>query len=1174
MSGPERRGKPSLLEAGLPCASLSAECQRDNNARQRPPQNRLHIWWARRPPTVCRAAILGALLPHDLDLPEEILPPTADEPDEDDLDELPRKMEPHRAFFERLLKEVPATQLTKQHQQFLKALGVAGDSDRAYRRMTLREEYLVGSSPILLPMDWTYRHEPAFTVSPTEELLSNLTKKAAAGLGLSDGEIVVADHMAGGGAIPIEAVRYGYRVFANELNPVAAITLKATIEYPARFGSTLIEPFDRYKRDIEQKVRERLIGFFYTEPPEVWWPEERYNARRKFSSRQIEKREPAARDSRKNCSLWARLVPCSNCGLNIPLSTNFHIVKKKGKPEQDLAAFPEVPARGQGNDCTFRIVHRDAWAECRWPRPDFTQWHPTGTPTFKDGKAICPRCGHVMDGDEVKAVARSREGGLAAQLYAVCSQVPVKVTYRARIVRNRDETEEYRAPEVKTRWLWRFRAPRQEDLDAIAAAEAELRRLLPQWEAKGLVPNEEIPEDMEDKRPREYGMKRFRDFFLPRQLLTNLVVLDEIRAAQERAKAELPADQAEAVGVYLALVLDKVVSYNNVCTTWHSGRQTVRSNFSGHDYRFEGSFCEFEGARETVMWGASQVVSAYRQLAALIHGEPVELTGDDEDGGEAEERESEAALDADESAAEEEADEDETLVAGAPSEVHIRPEVIVPTVTCEDAAALSDPPPGSVHLICVDPPYYNNVQYSELSNFFYVWMKRSVGHFPALEPWFREPIAESSREAVANEARFRREADRELSAWQQRFDAAVTRLRAQKVKATEARKLAAEEAGPKPPTAKERAKQFYETRMAQVFRRSRQLLHPAGRMVVMFNHKQTAAWRALGMSLITAGFEVRSSAPILTEAPQGLNIRGLDAARSTILLLCLPREETDQPVGNWASVQGRAGQIAAGAAAHFQKQGLAGTDLYLSALGPALGEVAKNWPVTDFAGRPIDLIDALEEAYRAVGRWRLAQIFEDLTQRSDIGALAYGFSADAVDRDTQTLWLWLDTFLGEQASSDDVRKLAKSLNVDPDDFKRMSLLSVDKDTFILHPPQEVDLKRVSRRLAGDTAAAGRASRAADIWEERTFPGFVGAAVWNAIALMIGTEDVGGHGVETLKRWLRTAGYGDQPEFIGAFAVTLDLLERVFGKRPEATPWGAATRQARRAWDLVLKTWRG
>src|SRR5438874_13099868 len=83
--------KPSLLEAGLPCASLSAECQRDNNARQRPPQNRLHIWWARRPPTVCRAAILGALLPHDLEITEDLLPAVIPEPTGEDLENLPRR---------------------------------------------------------------------------------------------------------------------------------------------------------------------------------------------------------------------------------------------------------------------------------------------------------------------------------------------------------------------------------------------------------------------------------------------------------------------------------------------------------------------------------------------------------------------------------------------------------------------------------------------------------------------------------------------------------------------------------------------------------------------------------------------------------------------------------------------------------------------------------------------------------------------------------------------------------------------------------------------------------------------------------------------------------------------------------------------------------------------------
>src|SRR5215813_13443974 len=140
MSGPVGRIKPSLLEAGLPCASLSAECQRDNNARQRPPQNRLHIWWARRPPTICRAAILAALLPHDLQLDEDVLPPLVSEPTAEDLDNLLLKLLPHRDFFEQLLSEVKPTPLTQEHENFLRAMGITGDAAAAYRRMAIRDE--------------------------------------------------------------------------------------------------------------------------------------------------------------------------------------------------------------------------------------------------------------------------------------------------------------------------------------------------------------------------------------------------------------------------------------------------------------------------------------------------------------------------------------------------------------------------------------------------------------------------------------------------------------------------------------------------------------------------------------------------------------------------------------------------------------------------------------------------------------------------------------------------------------------------------------------------------------------------------------------------------------------------------------------------------------------------
>ena len=256
--------------------------------------------------------------------------------------------------------------------------------------------------------------------------------------------------------------------------------------------------------------------------------------------------------------------------------------------------------------------------------------------------------------------------------------------------------------------------------------------------------------------------------------------------------------------------------------------------------------------------------------------------------------------------------------------------------------------------------------------------------------------------------------------------------------------------GPKPLSAKERADRFYEDKMAAVFRRARQLLHPAGRMVVMFNHKETWAWRSLGMALIRAGSRSAVRRPF--------TLRPSRASISVAWMLPVARAPPVPAARGNRTAGGELGHRpephcpgGARAAERFQKQGLTGTDLYLSALGPALGEVGRNWPVTDFAGRQIDLAEALDEAYKAVGRWRLEHIFADLTLTADLTDVEEGFSVEAVDRDTQTLWLWLDTFQGETAHSDDVRKLAKSLNVDPNDFKRMGLLSTERPSSSARP---------------------------------------------------------------------------------------------------------------------------
>jgi hypothetical protein len=174
-----------------------------------------------------------------------------------------------------------------------------------------------------------------------------------------------------------------------------------------------------------------------------------------------------------------------------------------------------------------------------------------------------------------------------------------------------------------------------------------------------------------------------------------------------------------------------------------------------------------------------------------------------------------------------------------------------------------------------------------------------------------------------------------------------------------------------------------------------------------------------------------------------------------------------------------------------------------------------------------------------------------------------------VDRDSQALWLWLDTFKGDKADSDEVRKLAKSLNVDPADLQRMGLVNAEKEIFVLKPPQEIDFRQLSLRLKGETVGRGRAGRAADRWEERTFPNFLGAAVWNAIGIMASDGASGPAGPDALRRWLVESGYGQQRDFTGAFAVTLYLLERVFGTNSKEELWQDTAHHARRAWDLVI-----
>ncbi len=349
--------------------------------------------------------------------------------------------------------------------------------------------------------------------------------------------------------------------------------------------------------------------------------------------------------------------------------------------------------------------------------------------------------------------------------------------------------------------------------------------------------------------------------------------------------------------------------------------------------------------------------------------------------------------------------DNDDLFVGAGATGYAAPSI---TISCKPGDSLDHIEDASIDVVVMDPPYYDNVMYAELSDFFYVWLKRTAGHvFPEL---FRRHLTDKHNEAVANPARFRGEKG--------------------------ARALAGRD---------------YQERMASIFAECRRVLKPDGIMTLMFTHKATGAWDALTKGLMEAGFAITASWPVNTEAEGSLHIRNKAAANSTVFLVCRPRGDRDDSseVVYWEDVEPRVAKAVRARIGEFQEAGITGVDLYLASFGPALEELSRHWPLKrgtprerpeerrrrrqpaqredewdPYAATPED---ALDTARREVKRWRL----EKLTH----------LKADA-DLDPATAFFVLawDAFRAPKFSYDEALRLARAVgaNLDRDIVSRLA----------------------------------------------------------------------------------------------------------------------------------------
>jgi len=461
-----------------------------------------------------------------------------------------------------------------------------------------------------------------------------------------------------------------------------------------------------------------------------------------------------------------------------------------------------------------------------------------------------------------------------------------------------------------------FRSPTADDYAAVAAAQKALRQL----EAAAVrdgglspVPDERLPPiGTLGFRVQRYGILRWGQLFTARQKLA-LVTL--CQAIDEVVSAN------SSVREILALALSRMTNISNSLCWWRSTENKSTALFSRQAIPFVWDFVETPVFSEQA--GDYQVTLAnmLRVLRALPR-------------------------------------------TPNPGQVQVADACVSP---------LAD---ETAHVWFTDPPYYDAVPYADLSDFFFVWLKRAFPGHPMLRDPFdpQNPLTPKMQEAVQD-----------------------------KTKVING-------------TPKDKA--FFEAVMGRAFGQGRRVLREDGVGCVVFAHKTTEGWEALLTGMIRGQWVITGSWPIATERSARLRARDSAALATSVHLVCRPRAD-DAPVGDWGDLLRELPTRVADWMERLQREGVRGADLVFACIGPALEIFSRYTKVETAEGREVKLDEYLAKVWEVVGRAALAQVLGTAEAKARNGA------AGAVEEDARLTALFLWTVQAthgegaEDASGDD-----------------------------------------------------------------------------------------------------------------------------------------------------------
>ena len=462
------RGCKRLAEVDFPIAAVSRHAAREKSIRHGHPST-LHLWWARRPLASSRAVLLALLWPD----PCDALCPAAFK-------------EAARA----LLPPIPNCN-PGADDAALRAALLCFIADFANWKLAAHPDYLRVSRALV---------------------------KAAHG---EEAPLVV-DPFAGGGSIPLEALRLGCEAFASDLNPVACLILKVMLEDIPRRGPALADELRAAGAAIRDAAAKELAALYPKDPDGA---------------------VPIA-------YLWARTVRCEapRCGAEIPLMRSFWLARK---PKRKRALRPRIERpEGRPPQVAFELFEPEAELDVR-----------AGTVTR--ARATCLCCAAVLPPARVRARLAELRGGADAVFDEAGRRVGgARLT--AVVTLKPGETGRH------------YRLPTAADYAAVRRAQERLAGILDDWERGGRqglcpVPNELISRnELRRISVPIYGMTTWGDLFTARQKVTLMTLVRLISAYDCSSESKL----------LLALSLSRLSDIQNCLCRWQSTKSQVRNLFS------------------------------------------------------------------------------------------------------------------------------------------------------------------------------------------------------------------------------------------------------------------------------------------------------------------------------------------------------------------------------------------------------------------------------------------------------------------------------------------------------------------------------------------------------------------------------------------------------------------